>query len=66
MSVQKNITLQVNNSMEMIAKDFDPLSPTKDCDISIQVANGWAITGHYQNYALQAITLKKSTATEAI
>jgi len=57
--------LQVNNSMEKMEKDFDPLSPTKDCDINIQVTNGWAITGHYQNYTLQAITLQKLTATEA-
>jgi hypothetical protein len=64
MSVQKNIMLQVNNSMEKMKKDFDPLSSTKDCDINIQVANGWAITGHYQNNTLQTLTLQKTAQSE--
>lgn len=65
MSVQKNITLQINHSMDKIIKDTHPPSPPGDCDINIQVASGWAVTGHYQNNILQAITLQKSISPEA-
>jgi hypothetical protein len=64
MSAQKYIILQVNTSKEIIQSDFDAVSPTMDCDINIQVADGWAITGHYHAQTLQAVTLQKTTCQE--
>lgn len=65
MPVPKNITVLVNNSIGKIKDDLDPLSSTQDYDINIRVADGWAITGHYQNNSLQTITIEKSTVMEA-
>ena len=64
MSIQKNIILQIDHSNEKMPPDFVATTPTEGYDINIQVANGWAITGHYHNQILQTITLKK-ISTEA-
>jgi len=64
MPVQKNITVFVNHSIDEVKKDLDPLSSTTDYEIYIRVADGWAITGRYQNKILNAITLEKSTVKE--
>ena len=34
-------------------------------EINVQVADGWAITGHYHNNTLQAVTLRKTSPTES-
>jgi len=65
MSDQKYFQLNVTNPVPDSQAQFGTSSPADDCQINIRVANGWAITGHYQNHTLQAITLEKSSATEA-
>ena len=65
MSVQKNITVQVDNLREKIKKDASRYSPTQNCAIQIQVANGWAVTGHYCGHTLQNVTLQKTSSQEA-
>ena len=64
MSIQKNIKLQVQHSKEGAPLRFAASLPAKDCEINIQVADGWAITGHYRNQTLQTITLQKFITTE--
>ena len=64
MPAQKNIILQVNPSVEQTKSNHPVFTHTKDCDINIQVANGWAITGHYHNQALQTITLQKTSSED--
>jgi hypothetical protein len=65
MSVQKNITLHVNHPKENTWSDCAAITSPKDCNIHIQVASGWAITGHYRNQTLQTITLEKSLSKES-
>jgi hypothetical protein len=62
MPAQKNITLQVNHSVEQIESNHLVFTPSKECDINIQVTDGWAITGHYRNQILQTITLQKTSS----
>lgn len=64
MSVEKNIKLQVNHPIEYKQNEIEAATPTNICDINIQVANGWEITGHYRNQTLQTITLQKSMVAE--
>ncbi len=65
MSVQKNITLQVNSPMEHKQHEIETVNTTEDCNINIRVTNGWEITGHYRNQTLQTITLQKPVSPEA-
>ena len=60
MSIQKNITFQVHPSTMKMHSNFAAATLTEDCDINIQVANGWTITGHYCNQVLQTVTLEKT------
>jgi len=64
MSGEKNIKLQVNHPIEYRKYEIETTFPADTCDINIHVANGWEITGHYQNQTLQTITLQKSLAAE--
>jgi hypothetical protein len=64
MSVQKNISLQVANPREKTQSDFAAPNSAGDCDIDIQVTNGWIVTGHYKNNMLQSITLQKTVVVD--
>ena len=63
MSGQKHFHLNVNYPNPVLQPVPESISPTEDCRINIQVADGWAITGHYKNNVLQTITLQKTVAT---
>lgn len=60
MSGQKNFHLNVNYPSPVLQPGFEVPSPADDYQINIQVANGWAISGHYKNNVLQTITLSKT------
>jgi hypothetical protein len=66
MLIQKNITLQINHSSEKVPSNITMVDLNTDCDINIQVANGWAINGHYRNQILQTITLLKVSSKENV
>ena len=59
MSDKKHFTLQVDHLLDEQQTPPQTTSSGK-CEINVQVANGWAITGHYQNNTLQTITLRKT------
>ncbi|MFN2150150.1 MAG: hypothetical protein ACK2T5_01045 [Anaerolineales bacterium] len=65
MSDQKYFQLNVTSPIPVSQPQFGTFSPTDDCQINIRVASGWTITGYYQDHTLQAITLEKSSVTEA-
>lgn len=64
MAAQTHIKVQVNRSKDETPLNFDTGITTRECEINIQVAAGWAIIGHYRDQTLQAVTLKKSTELE--
>ena len=64
MYIQKNIILQVHQSIRKMNSNFVTTTSIEDCDINVQVANGWTITGHYSNQVLQTITLEKTPSRE--
>jgi len=62
MSVQDRLTVQVNHLLKD-PQTHPAATPAENCEINVRVANGWAITGHYRNNNLQAITLQKTSQT---
>jgi hypothetical protein len=63
MSVKNQLTVQVDHLLEDQQMKFSPSSAGK-CEINVQVAEGWAITGHYQDNTLRTVTLQKTSETE--
>ncbi len=62
MSTQNQRTVQLDHLLE--APQRPHTTSTGNCEVNVKVANGWAITGHYRNNALQAITLQKISQPE--
>ena len=60
MSVQKNIHLSVIPSTVSGQPEFEIFSSLDDCQIDIQVAHGWVVTGYYRENVLQAVNLRKN------
>lgn len=64
MTVQTHIELQVNRVVDEAPTQLGVVDPAREYEINIQVAEGWAVTGHYRDRILQAVTLKKFTDLE--